>query len=135
MKRILKKPFSAICAVIASIAVLLGVFYVFYIRPWDSGVVASFEAPDGSRYMVIQTYDSWSEPYSVRLYSKTSGGDWRSSYLDHESGSWTDASLQYDSGTKRVEVVESGKIHYVVDRTNTPVIGSPDVPPFSFPDA
>lgn len=131
VKRVRQIAFKAIVL----IAVLLGAFYVFYIRPWDSGVVASIETPDGSRYMVIQTYDSWSEPYSRSLYSKTADGDWRSSYLTHESGSWRDTSFQYDLATNRLSVIESGKIYYVVDRTKTAVIGSLDVPPFSFPDA
>jgi len=135
MKPFHKKAVQTVSTIIALIVVFLSVFYVFYVRPWDSGVVASFEAPDGSRYMVVQRYDSWSEPYSVKLYSKTLNGDWRSSYLSHESGSWRDASFQYDPNTKRTSIIENGEIYYVVDRAKAAVIGSPDVPPFPFPEA
>jgi hypothetical protein len=98
-------------------------------------VVASIEIPDGSRYMVIQNYDSWSEPYGVKLFSRIPGEEWRSSYLAHESGSWRDASLNYDACSKRLTVTNSGVGCSAIDRAKTPVIGMPDHPPFSFRDS
>ena len=123
-----------ISIVIMTVIVVFGAVYAFYVRPWDSGVIASYEATDGSRYMVGQKDGSLGEFYDVKLFSQTPGDDWRSSYLDHESGSWRNTSFEYDPITKRVIVMESGIERYVVDRAKTAVIGAPTVPPFPFPE-
>lgn len=123
----------------AAFVVLIIIFglalYAFCIRPWDSGVVASLETPDGSRYMVVQTYQTWSEPYDVKLFSQMKGDEWRASYLAHESGSWRDASFDYHPEIGQIRVMEGGVEYYVVDRSKTPVIGMPEVPRFPFPES
>ncbi|MFT6499253.1 MAG: hypothetical protein ACJAT6_001389 [Akkermansiaceae bacterium] len=84
--------------------------------------------------MVGQKDGSLGEFYDVKLFSQTPGDDWRSSYLDHESGSWRNTSFEYDPITKRMIVMESGTERYVVDRAKTAVIGAPTVPTFPFPE-
>jgi len=147
---IIKRSIRAL--VIASSAMLLCIatFYVFFVRPWDSGVVASIALPNGSEVMVTQTYNhEWSEPYSVRVWQRDVGGSWRGGYVDHESGSWRNCSMVFDNlsscvivykgGVERIRLrlsdgafdLDNGSIR----RRDTLSANNWGKPPFPFPEA
>jgi len=106
--------------------------------------------PDGSEVMVTQTYNhEWSEPYSVRLWQRDSGGSWRGGYVDHESGSWQSCSMEFDDLSDCVTVQKGGVERIRLRMSNgtfqldngsirrRDILSASDWgnPPFAFPEA
>ena len=78
------------------------------IQPGGSGVVASLQLPDGSKYMVTQRCNWSLEPYTVSFYMRSQNGQWGWCYIDHQATRWRNVQLIYDSNRDVIDVTEDG---------------------------
>ena len=66
------------------------------VAPGGDGVLAKVVTTEGVECLVTQTWNGWTEPYTVSFYSRAKGGDWGWCYVDHESDRWWDCELVED---------------------------------------
>ena len=100
-------------------APLIPAFFIGFVsQPGRSGVVTHGVSPQGARYLVTQKWngwDRWSEPYTVRLYTRASGGIWQAYYIDHEAYHWKRCSIRFSEDGSLLEMTGSDKIERTFD--------------------
>ncbi|MCW1884406.1 hypothetical protein OKA04_06660 [Luteolibacter flavescens] len=104
----------------AAAALLIAVFIGLGIQPGRSGVVAHGSSPQGVRYVVTQRWngwDSWSEPYTVRLYTRGQGQPWQAYYVDHEARRWRRCSVRFSADGTVLDMTGGDKIERSFDLT------------------
>lgn len=98
------------------IVVLAISWFVFFMGPGGSGVLASLQLPDGSRYMVTQQYTWTPEAYEVWFYMHSVDGPWGWCYIEHEAWRWVNVNMSYDSVTDTISITKSGKLMAKLNR-------------------
>lgn len=101
-------------------ALLLAVFVGLGIQPGRSGVVTHGSSPQGVHYVVTQRWngwDSWSEPYTVRLYTRAPGKSWQAYYVDHEARRWRYRSVAFSADGDTLDMTGGDKIVRSFDLT------------------
>ena len=90
---------------IALVIALLGtiVLRISGFSPGATGVIAHRTIPDGTRFLVTQTYDVDDLGYKVDFYLKTPGSGWRWCYLAHDSA-WRDGRIDYDEAANTATI-------------------------------
>ena len=104
IKKIIQLSFYGIIATVLLVSTLL----LLIIQPGGSGVVASLQLPDGSKYMVTQRCNWSLEPYTVSFYMRSKNGQWGWCYIDHQATRWRNVQLIYDSNRDVIDVTEDG---------------------------
>jgi hypothetical protein len=85
------------------------------VAPGGDGVLAKVVTTEGVECLVIQTWNGWTEPYTVSFYSRAKGGDWGWCYVDHESDRWWNCELVEDVDKGVVRVLERGRLRAEYD--------------------
>ena len=113
---------SSLVVILAALFVLLfagaGALWLVILQPGKGGVLAHSTAPDGTEFVVTQSWNGWDnggEPYTVSFYSRKPGGPWLWQYLDHEARRWPDCRLQHEPGTRSVKVFSGGQLKQTID--------------------
>src|SRR5688500_3501 len=91
-------------AILAVSVLAAGVSFVRARGPGGDGVVSRIDW-DGSEYLVAQSWNDWLEPYTVRFYFRTKGGDWGSFYIDHDSNRWRNCDLKVDEKAQTITLL------------------------------
>ena len=99
-------------------ALILALFIGFVIQPGRGGVVVHGVSPQGVRYVVTQRWngwDSWSEPYTVRLYTRAPKGTWQAYYVDHEAYHWKRCSIRFSEDGSVLEMTGGDRLERTFD--------------------
>ena len=112
IKRVIRAAFLLLAALVCTLVVL----FLYLTSPGGSGVMASLELPDDTKYKISQQYNWSSEPYTVSFFMDEGSGKWRWHYVDHEASRWKNVVMTYDSAGDRVVVTEQGVPRVIVDR-------------------
>lgn len=83
--------------------------------PGGDGVVARLETADGVECFVHQSWNDWSEPYTISLYYRVQSGDRGWCYIEHEDHRWRDCELTHDASRNVVRATEHGKLRAELD--------------------
>lgn len=116
MRSKLKKAARFVLWGAASFGVLLVAGFLAMVQPGGSGVLGKMMTPDGSEYVVEQTCNWSSEPYTVNFYMRSPGGSWGWCYMDHEARRWRDVKVAYDEASDEIVVTEQGVRRAVLKR-------------------
>jgi hypothetical protein len=99
-------------------ALILAFFIGFVIQPGRSGVVTHGVSPQGVRYVVTQKWNGdFSEPYTVRLYTRAPEKAWQAYYIDHEAYRWKRCSIRFNADGSELEMTGGDKIERTFDLT------------------
>jgi hypothetical protein len=101
-------------------ALILALFVGFVIQPGRGGVVAHGASPHGVRYVVTQQWngwDDWSEPYTVRLYTRAPENAWRAYYVDHEAYRWKRCAIRFSEDGSMLEMTGGDQVERTFDLT------------------
>ena len=104
IKKIIQLSFYGIIATVLLVSTLL----LLIIQPGGSGVVASLQLPDGSKYVVTQRCNWSLEPYTVSFYMRSQNGQWGVVLYRSSSNSLRNVQLIYDSNRDVIDVTEDG---------------------------
>jgi hypothetical protein len=96
-------------------ALLSGWVFVRNHGPGGDGVLAQLLTADGVECRVVQTWNDWSEPYTVSFYFRPQGGPWGWCYIDHEDHRWMSCELALEEQRHKVQVLESGRLRAELD--------------------
>jgi hypothetical protein len=98
------------------IVALLVIALAALLLPGPSGVLASLRLPDGSEYMVTQTCNWSTEPYTIAFYMRPPGGKWGWCYIDHEAPRWFNTRMTYDTNNDVINITMLGSLEASLDR-------------------
>lgn len=76
--------------------------------PGGDGVLDRLSDQNGGEYLITQRWNSWTEPYTVDFWFRTSGGHWGWCYVDHESTRWKQGTLQHDVARNSIRILRGG---------------------------
>lgn len=99
-----------------ALAVIVAAVFYAIVQPGGTGVVASIQLPDGSRYMVTQRCNWSAEPYTVSFYMCSPGGEWGWCYIDHQAIRWRNVAMRYDPASDVVTITARGTWKAALDR-------------------
>ena len=95
-------------------AVLLIVIATLWLNvPFTSGVITHQTLQNGVEVCIVQYFKGLAEPYQVSLYAKSSVGNWRWFYIDHEAERWRNARIDFTEENKAL-IYNKGKIEATV---------------------
>jgi hypothetical protein len=74
--------------------------------PGGDGTLAELtSAAAGRDFKIVQKYNgNLAEPYTLGLYHRSNGGEWKWKYLDHESTRWGNARIIWNEARRCVDV-------------------------------
>ena len=112
----LKTGAKLLLAALSAPLVCALLFYLFVVQPFGGGVTAELQLADGSEFRLTQTYQAWSEPYSVSFETRRPGEEWVSNYIDHQAGLWKKVEITHDEAADSIVVTKRGEHRIVLDR-------------------
>ncbi len=87
---------------------------LFMIHPFGERdrlrIIASAKASDGTEIKLTQARNQgWAEPYTVSLWVRPAGRNWRWYYVDHQDSWWRTGKISINTEQTKAKIIKGGK--------------------------